>query len=196
MRMGRTETREDIISVGSELIARGGFGQTGIDAILKKAKIPKGSFYYYFSSKEDFGLAVIDRFGSEMLEKARVKLTDEATRPLARLRGYLEASLSMINQNECKRGCLLGDLGQELAHQNEKFRLRLEEVFDAWKSEIAGCLKKARTAGELGKTADAVQLADFIVSGWEGAILRAKVKHSVEPLKQFLDVLFSKVLIP
>lgn len=194
--MARTETREDIITVGSELIARGGFGQTGIDAILKKAKIPKGSFYYYFSSKEDFGLAVIDRFGSEMLEKTRGKLTDEATPPLARLRTYFESSLSMMTKNECKRGCLLGDLGQELATQSETFRKRLEQVFDDWKAEIAGCLKKARAAGELGKSADPVQLADFIVSGWEGAILRAKVKHSVDPLKQFLEVLFSKVLIP
>jgi TetR/AcrR family transcriptional regulator, transcriptional repressor for nem operon len=192
--MPRTETREDIIKVGSELIARGGFGQTGIDKILKKAKVPKGSFYYYFSSKEDFGLAVIDRFGSSMLEHVRVALGDEKRPPLKRLRAFFESGLARIGSNECKRGCLIGDLGQELAHQNETFRKRLEEVFDAWKAEIAACLKKARQAGELAKTADPGQLADFILSGWEGAILRAKVKHSVEPLEQFIEVLFSRVL--
>jgi len=192
--MSRTETREDIVRIGSELIARGGFGQTGIDQILRKARVPKGSFYYYFSNKEEFGLAVIDRFASEMLETVRTRLRDESQTPLKRLRTHLEHGLMKVGGNECRRGCLIGDLGQELAHQNETFRLRLEEVFDLWKQEIASCLKKARSGGELSRSADVNQLAEFILSGWEGAILRAKVKHSVEPMRAFIDVLFGRVL--
>ena len=192
--MSRTETREDIVRIGSELIARGGFGQTGIDQILRKARVPKGSFYYYFSNKEEFGLAVIDRFASEMLETVRTRLRDESQTPLKRLRTHLEHGLMKVGGNECRRGCLIGDLGQELAHQNETFRLLLEEVFDLWKQEIASCLKKARSGGELSRSADVNQLAEFILSGWEGAILRAKVKHSVEPMRAFIDVLFGRVL--
>jgi TetR/AcrR family transcriptional repressor of nem operon len=192
--MARTETRDDIVRIGSELISRGGFGQTGIDQILRRAKVPKGSFYYYFSSKEDFGLAVIDQCAAEMLANLRSRLGDESHAPLKRLKNHLEHGLMKIGGNECKRGCLIGDLGQELAHQNETFRRRLEEVFDLWKREIAACLKKAKSAGELARGVDVNQLADFILSGWEGAILRAKVKHSVEPMRSFIDILFGRVL--
>ena len=192
--MGRTETREDIVRIGSELIARGGYSQTGIDQILKKARVPKGSFYYYFGSKEEFGLAVIDKFAGEMLATVRTRLGEDGLSPLKRLRNHLEQGLMKVGGNECRRGCLIGDLGQELAHHNETFRLRLEDVFELWKQEIAGCLKKAKTAGELGRSGDAMQLADFILSGWEGAILRAKVKHSVDPMRVFIDVLFGRVL--
>jgi TetR/AcrR family transcriptional regulator, transcriptional repressor for nem operon len=56
----RNTTRDDIIRVGLEILGEKGFNSCGIDAVLKTAKIPKGSFYYYFPSKEEFGLAVLD----------------------------------------------------------------------------------------------------------------------------------------
>src|SRR4051794_21024007 len=123
--MARTDTRDEIIRAGSDLIAASGFGQTGLDKILKKAGVPKGSFYYYFSSKEDFGLAVIDRFAHQMLAVVREQMHNTALPPLERVRSYLEGGLKMIGGNACKRGCLIGDLGQELAHQNEAFRKRI-----------------------------------------------------------------------
>ncbi|MGH8672403.1 MAG: TetR/AcrR family transcriptional regulator, partial [Burkholderiales bacterium] len=56
--MSRTQTREELVKVGAHIIAQHGFNTTGIEEVLKRAKVPKGSFYYYFASKEDFGLAV------------------------------------------------------------------------------------------------------------------------------------------
>lgn len=192
--MARTEVREEILRVGSELIVRGGFGQTGIDRVLKKAKVPKGSFYYYFSSKEEFGLAVIDRFGAQMLDSLRTSLAPDERKALIRLHEFFNLGLARIDHADCKRGCLIGDLGQEMAHQNEAFRRRLAEVFDAWKAEVEKCLIEAQKDRDLHPKADPHALADFILSGWEGAILRAKVNNSVEPIEQFIKVLFSKVL--
>ncbi len=192
--MIRGDTRIDIITAGSDLIARGGYGQTGLDKILKKARVPKGSFYHYFDSKEAFGLAVIDHFASQMLGALRKSLHDTGVPPLDRLRGFLNTSLAHIENNACKRGCLLGDLGQELAHQNETFRTRLEAVFAEWTGEIANCLDAAQAAGQVPATLNTKQIADFILYGWEGAILRAKVSGSVAPMRQFLDILFERIL--
>jgi TetR/AcrR family transcriptional repressor of nem operon len=177
----RGDTRVEIITAGSELIARSGYGQTGLDKILKKAGVPKGSFYYYFDSKEAFGLAVIDHFASHMLEAVRKRLHDSALPPLERLRGFLNSGVERLESNECKRGCLLGDLGQELAHQNEAFRKRIEAVFAEWTGEIAACLDEARASGQLPSSLNTQQVAEFVLSGWEGAILRAKVSGSVAP---------------
>jgi len=51
-------TRKRIIETGAAIIHRKGFNHTGIQEILNAAKVPKGSFYNYFKSKEDFGLQI------------------------------------------------------------------------------------------------------------------------------------------
>ncbi len=53
-------TKEKILMTGADLVQHKGFKNTSIQDILKAAAIPKGSFYYYFDSKEDFGLQLID----------------------------------------------------------------------------------------------------------------------------------------
>jgi TetR/AcrR family transcriptional repressor of nem operon len=84
-------TRAEIVRVGMDLIGAQGFHHTGLDQILKSAQVPKGSFYHYFASKEDFGLAVIEAFATAYDAKLERFLGDQTARPLARLRAYLEA---------------------------------------------------------------------------------------------------------
>lgn len=193
--MEKNETRQQIIQVGTELIARQGFNATGIDAVLKQAGVPKGSFYYYFGSKEEFGLAVIDQFALRYARRLDDYLGDETLSPLNRIRRYLESVLARLEQNHCTKGCLIGNLGQEMADQHERFRTRLEEVFRSWRERFARCLREARAVGELAAAFDVDVMAEFILSGLEGAILRTKVMKSPRPLQDFIDILFARVLV-
>jgi TetR/AcrR family transcriptional regulator, transcriptional repressor for nem operon len=84
--MTKRDTRSEIIRIGTDLISRQGFNATGIDAVLREAKIPKGSFYHYFKSKEDFGLAVIDHFAERYDQRLETFLNDEEVAPLNRIR--------------------------------------------------------------------------------------------------------------
>ncbi len=192
--MEKKDTRAEIISIGMGLISLHGYNATGIDMILKQAGVPKGSFYYYFGSKEEFGLAVIDHFAERYDQKLDTFLNDEEVTPRNRIRNYLEHGLASLTQNQCSKGCLIGNLGQELADQNERFRTRLDEIFRSWKERFAACLREAQRAGELAPDADPAVIAGFILSGWEGAILRAKVMKSPQPLRDFIDTLFVTVL--
>jgi len=192
--MEKRDTRSDIITKGMEVISLYGYNATGIDTVLKQAGIPKGSFYHYFGSKEDFGLAVINHFAVRYNLRLEAFLSDEEVTPLNRIRNYLEHGLAKLTQNQCTRGCLIGNLGQELADQNERFRERLDEIFLSWKERFADCLKAAQSAGELTTALDAGTLAGFILSGWEGAILRAKVMKSPQPLRDFIETIFATVL--
>lgn len=192
--MEKRDTRAEIISIGMELISLYGYNATGIDAVLKKAGVPKGSFYHYFGSKEEFGLAVIDHFAEQYGQKLDDFLDDKSVPPLNRIRNYLEHGLSGLTQNQCTKGCLIGNLAQELADQNERFRARLDEIFRGWKKRFAACLRKAQRAGDLTKDVDPAVLAGFILSGLEGAILRAKLMKSPQPLRDFIDTLFATVL--
>jgi TetR/AcrR family transcriptional repressor of nem operon len=187
-------TREEIVRIGSDIIGQSGFNATGIETILKRAKVPKGSFYYYFSSKDDFGLAVIERHAKNYAETLTRLLKDESRSPIDRIRNVFEESLQDAETHQCKKGCLIGTLGQELAGQSEKFRKRIEEVFQSWQGQIAECLEEAKKSGRLPKDADSKQLAEFLLTGWEGAILRAKVMKSPRPMREFIDIVFLKVL--
>jgi TetR/AcrR family transcriptional regulator, transcriptional repressor for nem operon len=193
--MAKRDSRSEIISIGTELIASHGFNATGIDMVLKEAGVPKGSFYHYFRSKEDFGLAVIDRFAARYHERLASFLRDGSQLPLTRIRNYLLANLEWVERNNCSKGCLVGNLGQELADQNERFRQRLEEVFQSWQDQLAACFREAQEAGDLSRDIDAATVAEFMLSGMEGAILRAKVMKSAQPLRDFIDILYARVLM-
>ena len=191
----RNTTRDDIIRVGLEILGDKGFNSCGIDAVLKTAKIPKGSFYYYFPSKEEFGLAVLDLFAVQAKAHAESYLQDKSLTPMARLRRYLNDVAAEIEEEGCKRGCFLGNMTQEMAGQNDRFRVRLNEIWDGWKRIIADCLREAKAAKELKRDADVDLLAEFIIIGLEGGMLRAKVSKTALPMKDMADILFERVLV-
>jgi len=192
--MKKKVNKSDVIAVGVELIGMNGYNSTGIDIILKTAGVPKGSFYHYFGTKEDFGLAVIDQFAAEYDGKLDSFFGDRSVPPLDRIRNYLESGLGHLAEKGFSKGCLIGNLGQELADQNERFRARLDVIFQAWKRRFADCLAEAQRNGDLAEDINPEVIADFILAAWEGAILRAKVTKSPDSLRNFIDILFSKVL--
>lgn len=192
--MKKQTKKTDIIDIGTELFAVKGYNATGIDAVLKQAGVPKGSFYNYFSSKEDFGLAIIDQFAVQYESKLASFFDDASVPPLGRMRNYFEHSLRHLSENEFTKGCLIGNLGQELADQNERFRARLAEIFHTWKKRFATCLAEAQEQGSLAPDLDTDILAEFTLAAWEGAILRTKVMKSPQPIEHFIDTLFATVL--
>lgn len=117
--MTSTDTRTHIIHTGADLIGHKGFGATGINAVLTAAGVPKGSFYHYFSSKNDFGLAVIDTFAEEYDAKLDRILNDTSRSCVDRLRAYFDTGFETMTSCEYTRGCLIGNLGQELADRTK-----------------------------------------------------------------------------
>lgn len=188
------DTKTDLIRVGMELIGSQGYTATGIGAVLAQAGVPKGSFYHHFESKEDFGLAIIEAFTERFLARLEVFLADETLTPLNRLRVFLEKGLAQLESHQFTTGCLVGDLAQELAAQNERLRARLDAVLRSWSERFAACLRQAQQAGELPASLDPDQVAGLILSGWEGAVLRSKVMKSPQPVREFIDILFTMVL--
>ena len=103
------------------------------------------------------------------------------------LRGFIaDAELGMA-QHGFRRGCLIGNLGQEMASLPPEFSDRLIAVLEDWQRATAACLKLAREAGQIPAHHDPDSLAAFFWIGWEGAVLRAKLERKAEPLRQFAD---------
>jgi len=190
----KTHNKDEIVQAGLDIIITRGFNGTGIESILKQANVPKGSFYNFFSSKEEFGLAVIGLFLSEMGTLIQPIMENGSLPPLMRIRKSLEVLITRFEDNNCNKGCLVGNLALEMSDQCEVFRQRLEEALQRWIGSLAAILEEAREEGFLTIDVEPVVLAENIVASFEGALLRAKVKKSVEPLNNFIHLYFDKFL--
>jgi TetR/AcrR family transcriptional repressor of nem operon len=193
--MKRIHNKDDILQAGLDLVLSRGFNATGVEAILKQAKIPKGSFYNFFSSKEDFGLALIDKFVEGRIEVLTPIFSDESLPPLERVKRSFEAIIETFEEHDCSQGCLLGNLGQEMADQFENVRQRLEESLQKWSSGVSTLLAQAQLEKAIPTDMDVDMLAENLISSFQGALLFAKVKKSPEPFRDFIQLYFDRFLV-
>lgn len=181
------DTKAELIRSGLEQLTERGFTSSGVDKILKKVGVPKGSFYHYFASKEAFGKAVIEQYANYFANKLNACLLDESYPPLARINNFVnDAKMGMI-RHQFKRGCLVGNLGQEIELLPESFRQPLIEILLCWQHCIANCLKAAKMQGDISNTANCEQLAEYFWIGWEGAVSRAKLVQDTKPLDNYFN---------
>lgn len=187
------DTKAELIRSGLEQLTEYGFASSGIDVILKKVGVPKGSFYHYFASKEAFGQELINSYDQYFANKLDSYLLNEAIPPLDRLSHFVDDAKAGMARHNFKRGCLIGNLGQEIDSLPESFRQQLVGVFSSWQKRVAACLKAAQEQGSLSPEADCDELAEHFWIGWEGAVSRAKLVQSSRPLEQHLQYFLSSL---
>ncbi|MBB3183737.1 TetR/AcrR family transcriptional repressor of nem operon [Halomonas fontilapidosi] len=180
------DTRAALIRAGTEVLTEQGFTASGIDGILKRVGVPKGSFYYYFDSKEAFGRAVMAHYGAYFAGKLDRHLLDTTLTPLARLAAFVEDAKAGMAKHDFRRGCLVGNLGQEAPGLPASYRDWLLETLADWQRRLARCLREAQSVGELAADADCDTLAEAFWIGWEGAVMRARLAGRVDPLDTFI----------
>ncbi|MDC8802369.1 TetR/AcrR family transcriptional regulator [Halomonas pacifica] len=180
------DTRAALIRSGTELLTEQGFSASAIDTILKRVGVPKGSFYYYFASKEAFGRAIMEHYGAYFANKLDRHLLNSRLPPLDRLTAFVADAEAGMARHEFRRGCLVGNLGQEVASLPETYRHWLRETLEDWQRRLARCLEEARAGGALAPSADCARLAEAFWIGWEGAVMRARLERSVRPMEVFI----------
>lgn len=189
------ETRRLLLRAGVAALTEKGYSAVGVDEILRAAGVPKGSFYHWFDGKEAFGQALVDAYAGYFARKLDRCLLPASVQPLVpplqRLRNFVAGARAGMVRHQFRRGCLVGNLGQEMGALPESFRQQLRVVFADWQSRTAACLREAQAQGDLPAQADPAALAEFFWIGWEGAVLRAKLEHSAAPLDLYADGFFA-----
>lgn len=189
--LGFDDTREALIRCGMELLTEQGFNNTGLDQILKKVNVPKGSFYHYFENKEAYGYVVLEYYSQFFIHKLNKHLSNAELPALDRLKAFIEDAIQGMERYAFKRGCLVGNLTLELGASHNRFREKLDTIFNTWKSLIANCLELAKAEGTLAQTADSNQLAHFFWISWEGAVMHAKLTQNTFPMTLFSQQFFT-----
>ena len=194
------ETRQKIINAAFTEIYKHGYQGMRIDQVLKNTDLKKGALYYHFASKQALGYAVFDEYIAKKGGNLWVK-------PLYEFDDPLEGIHALFVQNGMTAeeawgdevialGCPVNNLAQEMSPIDKGFRMRVENLFKAWKGALSEVLKKGQESGIVDHSVNTEDSAMLILTIIEGALGLTKVHQDEEvyyscgrELKRYLESL-------
>jgi len=191
--MSSSAQHDHLLTVGLRVVHERGFGRTTIQDIVRAAELPQGAFARHFSSKEDFGMQILDIYFANSCETIARTLRNDALPPLQRLRDYLALNRAHLERDGMRNGCLYGNFSAEGADHSELIRQRIVDIFAHVQDSLSYCLQAAARAGLLRPRLECDEVANFAVASLQGAILLAKAQRSPAPLERFEQMLFSMI---
>lgn len=193
--MSKPSNKNEIIEAGMRVMFRKGYHAAGVRDVVAEAGVPQGSFTNHFRSKEAFAVEVLDHYFAHTRKLVGEALNDRSLPPRDRLLRYLDIITERLAADDYFRGCLIGDFSIEVSQTSELLRERLSAIYREWLTPFARCIEEAQQAGEIDTRFPASDLADFLLSSWEGAILRMKVERGPEPLDRFKRIAFATIFV-
>lgn len=184
------KTKDNILEKGLSLFEAKGYNATGIQEIADAAEIPKGSFYNYFSSKEDFGVAVINFYTEKHLLEWTTRINSNSQDNEKLIQVFLDITKD-YDCSESQKGCLLGNLAAEISAASDKCRNALAVAIKSFKEVLIERIITGQANGEFTNAIAPERIADLIWNTWQGSLLELKVKKSIEPLQNNLQTLFN-----
>lgn len=190
----KTEAIENILEIGTDLIIKNGYNNIGLNKILEAANIPKGSFYYYFKSKEDFGLQVIQYYSRNSLVILNNYLSNTKLNSKERIISFFTDMKEIYIIKEHKEGCLLGNCSIELSDISKSFSNSISCELDKWQQVIENCVREGQENGSISNKESAKVMSDFILTTWEGSLLRMKSSKNTKSIEIFIKFLKKYIL--
>jgi TetR/AcrR family transcriptional repressor of nem operon len=183
--MNEQPTKVRIIEAAEELMLEKSFHSVGLNEILKAVKVPKGSFYHYFDSKEQFGVEMLKHYVADASAyKRRLFLSsDTESNPRRRLLTYLESSIAKFLEYEGKCPCLVVKLASEVASFSESMREVLAEGHKESASITEALIREGIENGAIQGRRDPVFTASVIEALWTGAMQHAMLSRNAEALR-------------
>ncbi len=182
--------REDIITKGQEIFRKNGYHNTGVSEILKECGISKGTFYNYFDHKEDFGIACLKNYSSQVSKLIGTYMGFTSQPPSKRLSRYFE-QLIKINQSEgSNNGCLLMNFATELAGNETAMANTVKEEFAGWIQQLTPTIEEAQKEGEISDQLSASVIARMLYYELYGGFVEMKALHSTNRMQHQIESLF------
>jgi TetR/AcrR family transcriptional regulator, transcriptional repressor for nem operon len=183
----RLDKRDLILAKGAEVMTRRGYHGAGVQEIVQAAGVPKGSFYHYFASKEDFALQALRQLYEPRLQRYEEALGNAALSPRARILAYYRELVGhFARQERPEHHCFIGSLSFEMAELSPAIGAEVDAILQHSADILRRCLEQAQAVGELSADEDCNNLASFIASAWQGALTRLKVASNARVLDDFL----------
>ncbi len=186
--------QNEILKMGLEVMCSNGYGNTSVNDIVKAAGIPKGSFYFYFDSKEDFAIKALETYVEMYKDEVESILKDTSTSPVDRIQTFVSLKLDAVLHNPMmQKGCYLSKLNGEMSGCNENIRNAILKQVTYFENLVEQCVQEAIDQ-ELIKFDDAKSLTEFILNSMDGSLELYKATQDPNTLFNFKRVLFTLLL--
>src|SRR5579863_9672122 len=172
-------TRQRLVEAALFLFWQRGYTATGMAEILKRAKANSGSFYYFFKTKEELLLAVLEFYIESLQPVVMQPVFSAIEDPLERIFGVLEFYRRNLIATGCTYGCPIGRLALEIPEEQFRVHKRLADNFDGWSAAIEKCLEDARD--RIPENVNLKTLSKFVLTVMEGGVMQARAHRAVEP---------------
>ena len=190
-------TKERILDAAQAIMLEKGFHGVGLNEILKSERVPKGSFYHHFESKEQFGVEILRHYVSDAsAHKRRMLLSSEPeANPRLRIITYLESTIAGLMANKGKCPCLVVKLASEVSDFSDAMRQVLADGYQEWIGISEAAIREGLEKGALRCRMDPRLAAMVIGDLWTGAMQRASVERNAEPLRATLNFITQEIIL-
>lgn len=195
-------TRTAIMDAAQDLILQTGFAATAIDAVIARAGITKGAFFYHFKSKTDLAHALIERYAAKdaaVLERHLQRAETLSRDPLQQMLicfGLFEADMAALAAPY--PGCLYASFTYEAQLFDDATLALVRQVFAGWRARVAAKLRDVAALYPPRLPADIDSLADMSLAIAEGAYVLSKVNRDPQAVaaqfrhyRNYLELLFT-----
>ena len=175
----QSSTRERLVETARVMFWERGYEATSLADVSAKAGARSGSLYHFFRTKEELLLAVLDRYVDLLWPIVIGPVFSRVTDPIERIFGILDGYRQGLVYTGCTQGCPIGNLALEVCDDLPRAREKIAKNFEGWRAWIRKCLEDAthRFPANLNRE----QLAVFVLTVMEGAVMQARAHQSLEP---------------
>jgi AcrR family transcriptional regulator len=157
-------TRAFILQTAAEAFSEDGYAETTLAELIARTGLTKGAFYFYFPSKEQLALAVLEEKQDQWLEAVRTRVLAQPT-AIAQLRALGPAILQLHRDDHSTFS--ISRLARDLRRSpgtGEEIRARMQ----SWIDLVADILDRAKEDGELPPELDSGSLAGILIAATDG----------------------------
>lgn len=187
--MGRspTDTKSKLLLTANDLIWQSSYGFVSVDDICKAAGIKKGSFYYYFSSKAELAVAVME----ESYQGYALEISSIFSSKLSPIERF-ETLADFVYKKQklaCDKygrvcGCPFASLGSEMAGNEELIQKKADEILHLQGNMFKETLQEMVDSGLLPIQTDISNTSSQIITSILGQVMVARIQNNLSNLKK------------
>jgi TetR/AcrR family transcriptional repressor of nem operon len=187
-------TKKALLEEGMQQLAENGYHGTGIKKVLDVVKVPKGSFYNYFASKEAYVSDIIEDYNAQALKMFDDFVAQSNLPAIDQLKAIYQFMLDKLSENKCQQGCLIGSIAAEIGHSFELCQRTMQVGVDDWLSRITLLIKNSQKQGSVRNDLSARDIAEVLWSTWEGSLIKMKMDGDIKSPEKIISLMLNKIL--
>jgi TetR/AcrR family transcriptional repressor of nem operon len=173
------DTKGRLISAARDLFWERGYEATSLADVVEKANAKTGSLYYFFKTKEELLLAVLDWYMENLFPVLIQPIIAHINDPIERVFALLDGYRKALTATGCTYGCPIGNLTLELGDSLPRARQKLATNFEGWRTWVRKFLEEA--GDRLPEKLDRAEVAMFVLTVMEGGVMQSRAQQSIEP---------------